>query len=261
MTERRAFNTRVVLIPGWNEGADNMQIFVEGRRGRPGLAAQGFRCTIFDGGSGSLRDRIDQLAGFLAGLRSADPKRAIALFGYSAGGLIARGLLRAHPGSVIAALFQLAVPNAGIVTDNLEGLMHQIHFERSVIEDLVIESPFMRWLNQTSGHWERNETTRAKHWKLDNKPWVGSPNVPLFNLVGRMPRYDNRSDGVVLVESATLDGLVPHDFVGGNRANHLNLSGTWNPLTFLFRAWRCDDGLWPIAVSTAASLFGKTATD
>ncbi|MEO6836053.1 MAG: hypothetical protein ABI231_09155 [Candidatus Tumulicola sp.] len=248
--------TRVVLIPGWNEGADGMQVFVDGRQGRQGLAALGFDCAVFNGGSGSLADRIEQLAQFLAGLRSADSSEvAVALFGYSAGGLIARGLLRAHPETSIAALFQLATPNAGIVTDDLGGLLRRIHFGRSVIEDLDIESPFIQWLNQTPGHWQRDAATHAKRWKLDKQPWVGPANVPVFSLAGRMPRYGNRSDGVVLVESATLDGHVPHDFINGSRANHLNLGGTWNPLTLLLRGWRRDDVIWPMGIACADRLF------
>jgi pimeloyl-ACP methyl ester carboxylesterase len=253
--------TRVILIPGWNEGADGMQVLVDGRRGRPGLAALGFACTIFDGGKGSLTDRIDQFSQFLAGLRSANPDEGpVALFGYSAGGLIARGLLRAYPDSPVSAIFQLAAPNSGLVTDEPRNLLQRFHFSRSVIEDLDVESPFMSWLNQTGGHWEPNENARPRRWRLDKKPWVAPANVPILNLVGRVPRYRNQSDGIVLVESATLSDAVPHVFVDGRNANHLNLSGTWNPLTLVLRGWRPDDRLWPLAVAAAARLFGGETT-
>src|SRR5581483_1073622 len=90
---------RVVLIPGWNEGADQMRVFADGRHGKPGLTARGFECSVFDGGSGSLRDRIDQCKQFIAGLRAAAgaADERVALFGYSAGGLVARGVVRAYP--------------------------------------------------------------------------------------------------------------------------------------------------------------------
>jgi pimeloyl-ACP methyl ester carboxylesterase len=251
---------RVVLIPGWNEGADGMQVFMHGRHGIPGLAALGFTCKTFDGGKGTLRDRIDQLAQFVAGFQSNDPgETPPALFGYSAGALTARGLLRAYPNANVAAIFQLAGPNAGIVTDDSPGLLRRIHFARDVLEDLDIESSFMRWLNQTGGHWETDSRTRQKVWTLDKKPWIGSEKIPIFNLIGRVPRYHNQSDGIVRVESASLDGHLPCDFVDGKNANHLNVGGTWNPLTLLLRGWRSDDACWPRGVAEAAKLF-RSAT-
>ena len=161
--------TRVVLIPGWNEGADSMQVFAVGRRGLPGLAHHGYDCATFDGGRGSLTDRIDQLSRFIAGLRAADSTASsVALFGYSAGGLVARGLLRAYPDAPVETIFQLAAPNAGIVTDDPRGLFRRIHFDQSVIEDLDVESPFMAWINKTSGHWDPDGPARdRRRWKLD----------------------------------------------------------------------------------------------
>jgi pimeloyl-ACP methyl ester carboxylesterase len=248
---------RIVLIPGWNEGADGMQVFVDGRHGHPGLRARGFACAVFDGGKGSLGERIDQLAEFLAGIRAVDSAdESIGLFGYSAGGLIARGLLRKYPQVPVAGAFGLAAPNAGIVSDDAAGLLRRIHFSRSVIEDLDLESDFMRWLNGTSGHWE-DDAQGIRTWKLDKRPWVGPEKVPVFNLVGRMPRYRNRGDGIVRIDSATLDGHMPHEFVDGNGANHLNLSGTWNPLTLVLRGWRRDDRLWPRAVERAGRFFAE----
>ena len=245
-----------MLIPGWNEGADDMRVFVNGRNGKPGFAARGFECAIFDGGKDSLTDRIDQLAQFIAGLRAASHDDApIALFGYSAGGVIARGLLRARRTDArIAAIFQLAAPNAGLATDDLAALLHRLHFSKSSIEDLDLDSEFMRWLNGTSGRWERDGG--SKIWRLDNRPWVCDDGVPIVNLAGRVPHYRYRSDGVVLTESATLDEHVPHQFVDDRRANHLNLSGTWNPLTLVLRRWLWDDRIWPRAVDAATAFFG-----
>jgi pimeloyl-ACP methyl ester carboxylesterase len=251
---------RVVLIPGWNEGADGIQVFAKGRHGIPGLAALGFECAVFDGGRGSLRDRIDQLAQFLAGLRSSrSGDEAPALFGYSAGALTARGLLRAYPKTAVAAIFQLAAPNAGVVVDDAPWLLHRIHFDRDVLEDLDIESEFMSWLNQTGGHWELESKSRRKRWKLEKKPWTVPENVPISNLAGRMQRYHNQSDGIVRVESASLDGHLPCDFIDGKNANHLNVGGTWNALTLVLRGWRSDDVCWPQAVAAAAQLFRRSA--
>ncbi len=244
------------MIPGWNEGANGIRVFEQGRHGIPGLAALGFDCKVFDGGKGSLEDRIEQLAQYVAGFRSNDPNEAaVALFGFSAGALTARGLLRAHPETKVAAVFQLAGPNAGIVTDGSSGLLRRIHFERDVLEDLDVESSFMRWLNRTGGHWEIDSRRRRKVWTLDEKPWIGSENVPILNLAGRVPRYRNQSDGIVRVESASLNGNLPCDFIDGRNANHLNVGGTWNPLTVLLRGWRGDDLCWPRGVAAAARLF------
>ena len=52
----------LVIVPGWNEAAADMRLFVEGRHGIPGLAGRGFECRIFDNGSGGLRARIEQFA-------------------------------------------------------------------------------------------------------------------------------------------------------------------------------------------------------
>lgn len=247
---------KIVLIPGWNEGADGMRVFVHGRRGRPGLCSCGFECFTFDGGKGSLTERIHQLAQFINGIQAADSsEEPLTLFGYSAGGVIARGYMRLYPDVAVASIFQLGVPNAGIVTDNVSGLLRRLHFSRGVVEELDIESEFMTWLNGTSGHWETDATTRTKHWILDRSPWIVPPKVPIFNLVGRMPRYENLSDGVVIVDSATLNGRVPHEFIEGNEANHLNLSGNWNAFTLLLRRWRSDNTVWPLAVDRAARFF------
>ncbi|MBV8116894.1 MAG: hypothetical protein JOZ01_02885 [Candidatus Eremiobacteraeota bacterium] len=233
-----------------------MRVFADGRHGKPGLIALGFDCCVFDGGTGSLRDRIDQCNQFVAGLRAANAASdRVALFGYSAGGLIARGLVRAHPDARIAAVFQLAAPNAGIVTDDPKGLLRRMHFDRSVLEDLDMESGFLRWLNGTQGHWAHDRRGRRERWVLEKAPWVIADGVAIVNAVGRVPRYGNRSDGIVFVESATLDGAMPHAFLDGKRANHLNLGGTWNPLTVLLRRWACDDTFWPRAVELAAALF------
>ena len=252
---------RVLLIPGWNESDNAMRIFDEGRHGLPGLTARGYRCALFGGGTGSLRDRIDQLAAFAAGVTAADPtNEPLVLFGYSAGGVLARALVRAGSRERVAAIFQLAAPNAGICTDDLSGVMHRLHFSKSVIEDLDIESDFMQWLNGAGGRWERDASTGQKRWRLDKKPWVMADGIPIFNLIGRVPRYHYAGDGIVLVDSATLDGALPHAFVDDARANHLNLSGSWNPMTLVVRRWLWDDRLWPRAVEEAAKFFSTSAS-
>jgi len=241
----------VILIPGWNEAEEQMAVFASGRHGLPGLVDFGFRCEFFDGGRGNLRERVDELAAFISGLGS----KQFALFGYSAGGLIARGLLRAYPDAPISAIFQLAAPNAGIVTDWPGVLFHQIHFDASVISDMDVESDFITWLNTTSGYWQTDPATKKKRWVLRSTPWVAPAGMPIFNFIGRVPRYADETDGIVRVESAALCGAIPHGYIDGTNANHLNLGGTWNPLTFVLRGWSSDDRLWPQSVGAAARLF------
>jgi pimeloyl-ACP methyl ester carboxylesterase len=247
---------RIVLIPGWNEGAGAMSVFIEGRHGIAGLAAAGYGCSIFGSGRGSMMERVDQLAGYLEGLRAGgDPDEPVALFGYSAGGLVARGLLRKYPDCNVAAVFQLGTPNAGIESNGYAGFVRRFHFTQSELADLDLESDFMRWLNGTSGKWVGDGA--AKRWKLDGKPWLAPAKTPVYNMVGRMPRYHRSGDGVVRVESATLDGLLTHECLEHNGANHLNLSGAWNALTLALRGWRSDDRVWPKAVERASAFFAE----
>ncbi len=231
-----------------------MRILIDGRRGKPGFAQAGFECAVFSEGEGGLRERIDQFASFLAGMNAAGEK--IATFGYSAGGLVTRGFLRAYPERVheIAATFQVGAPNAGLVTDDVGHTLRLLRFSGDVIDDLDIESDFMAWLNGTRGHWE-DTPDGQKHWRLDAPPWVAPEGAPILNLVGRPPRYAGNSDGVVLVESATLDGALPYEYVDVPSANHLNLCGLSNLFMLLFRRWLADDRVWPVVVERATTFF------
>jgi hypothetical protein len=249
---------KVVLIPGWHEAAQRLRVLADGRRGHAGLVRYGFDCTLFDKGSGSLRERIDQFAGFVDDLKAREPESfPIATFGYSAGGLINRGFLRAYPGNAgdVAATFQLGAPNWGLVTDNMASILNALHVSQSVIEDLDIQSPFMAWLNDTPGHWEPIPGSQHKRWRLDRAPWVAPEGAAILNVLGRVPRYELEGDGLVDVRSGTLDGELPYAFIRHDHANHLNLSGMWNIVTFLTRRWTCDDRIWPDVVGRAAALF------
>lgn len=248
---------KLILLPGWHEATDHMRIFINGRHGLPGLAQLGYDCVVYDGGKGTLRHRIEHFADFLTSFRSNRRGVPIGTFGYSAGGVIARGFLRAFPkrAGEIAASFQLAVPNAGVVTDELNTLLHVLKIDDAVIEDLDIESPFMRWLNAVPGHWQHEPGTKHKYWRLDGIPWIAPPGARILNLVGRMPRYRDRSDGIVQVESATLNDHLPSRYVDGVHANHLNLSGMRNTLATVFRQWQCTDDHWVEVVREAHRFF------
>jgi pimeloyl-ACP methyl ester carboxylesterase len=241
---------RLVLIPGWNESAGDMQLLIDGRHGKPGFAASGFECRIFSESEGGLRERIELFASFLSEMRAAgDP---VAVFAYSAGGLVARGFLRAYPerAGEIEATYQVGVPNAGIVTDDVGHTLRLLRFSGVVIDDLDIESDFVKWLNGTSGHWETDRDGR-KHWRLDHGAWVAPKGARIFNLVGSPPRYAGDTDGIVMIDSATLNGAMPHELIDVRSATHLNLCGLSNFLMLVVRRWIADDRVWPIAVERA----------
>lgn len=254
---------KIVLIPGWHEAAEKLRVLADGRRGHPGLGRHGFTSELFAAGKGSLRDRIDQFAAFLDALKAREPEAfPVVTFGYSAGGLINRGFLRAYPrrAGEIAATVQLGTPNWGVITDNVALLLNGLRISRSVIEDLDIESPFMTWLNATTGHWEPIPGSKHKRWKLDADPWVAPEGARILNLLGRIPRYVPEGDGLVDVRSGTLDGALPYAFVAHEHANHLNLSGMWNVVTFALRRWLTDDRVWPqVVAQTAAFVRGAGA--
>lgn len=249
---------RLILIPGWNEGANDLRVLVEGRRAAPGFTQRGFDCRIFSGGHGGLSDRIEEFEVFIARMKAFEPDVfPIFTLGYSAGGLVTRGHLRAYPerSADIAATCQLGTPNYGIVTDEAAALLHLLRVSHDVIEDLDVASDFMTWLNGTSGHWEPIPGSRHERWQQEHLPWVAPPGARILNIVGRMPHHAPFGDGVVFAESATLDGHLPHRTIEDAHANHLNLSGMWNLFTLLFRQWHCDDRLWPQVVGYATAFF------
>jgi hypothetical protein len=248
--------SRVVLVPGWNEQAKLMRVFADGRNGIDGLAAFGFDCTVFPGGDEPLLEQIERFRVFLDRLRTREPDAfPIATLGYSAGGLINRGFLRAYPerADEIAATVQIAAPNGGLITNYATGTLRLARTPTKVLRDMDVAAPFMTWLNQTSGHWIPDpDNPKKERWKLDSEPWVKPPGHRLLHVAGRMPRYHRQSDGVVMIESATLDGAMPVTTIDSDEANHLNLGGVSNIFATLFRQFKHDNEVWPQAVELAA---------
>jgi hypothetical protein len=76
-----------------------------------------------------------------------------------------------------------------------------------------------------------------------------------LHIVGTVPNYASESAGVVLVDSATLEGHVPCVYLDDKMANHLNLGAIFDPLAFLARGFRQDDRLWPQEVAIADRFF------
>jgi pimeloyl-ACP methyl ester carboxylesterase len=147
---------KVVLLPGWHENSDVMRTFIDGRNGVDGLAAYGFDCTVFPGGRDALRPRIDRFAQFLDGLKLREPGAfPVATIGYSAGGLVNRGFLRAYPERIdeIAATIQIGAPNTGLVSNYIANLLKLMWIPHRVIDDLDVASDFLTWLNGCTGKW------------------------------------------------------------------------------------------------------------
>lgn len=237
----------IVLIPGWHEKSNRMDTFVEGRKGKPGLRNLGYDCRFFPQGTEPLRERVDLLAAFLEDLKAREPQAfPVVLFGYSAGGVIARGFLRAYPERIgeIACCIQLGAPNAGLITNYVESILRRLGMPDAVVADLDVASPFMTWLNGTSGHWIPTKIKGRKRWVLDRPPVIAPDGARIWHIVGSVPMFTDLSDGVVGTDSATLEGAVPHIVVEDRMANHLNLGGLFNFIAFFARGFRSDDRMW-----------------
>lgn len=252
---------RVILIAGWNEAAKLMRTFADGRHGKDGLSAYGFDCTIFPDGNEYLRERIDRFRAFLDMLKAREPGAfPVATVGYSAGGLINRGFLRAYPERVadIAATVQLAAPNGGLITNYAASTLWLARMPTHVLKDMDVASPFMRWLNGVGGHWAPDpDNEKKERWHLDGTPWIMPDGHPYLHIIGRMPKYDLQSDGVVMIESATLDGAMPIVTIDQDEANHLNLGAVQNIFATITRRFKHDDVVWPQAVDMIARFLRK----
>lgn len=247
---------RVILIPGWNEQAKLMRTFSEGRNGKDGLAAFGFDCTIFPDENETLRQRIDRFGAFLDRLHAREPNAfPVATVGYSAGGLINRGFLRAYPERMheIAATVQIAAPNGGLITNYAIATLRLARMPTHILADMDVAAPFMTWLNGVTGDWAPDpDNPKKQRWKLRGEPWVMPEGHRFLHVAGRMPKYRLQSDGVVMIESATLDGAMPVTTIDADEANHLNLGAASNVFATIFRRFAHDDAVWPRVVDLIA---------
>jgi hypothetical protein len=252
---------RVILIPGWNEQSKLMRTFSEGRNGKDGLASFGYDCSIFPDGDEPLRQRIDRFAMYLDRLHAREPSAfPVATVGYSAGALINRGFLRAYPhrADEIAATVQIAGPNAGLVTNYAVATLRLARMPVHVLADMDVSAPFMTWLNGTSGVWVTDpDNPKKMRWKLTGEPWVMPDGHPFLHVIGRMPKYGLQSDGVVMIESATMDGAMPIVSIDDDEANHLNLGAASNFFASVFRGFRSNDAVWPRVVEQIARFLRK----
>ena len=234
-----------------------MRTLAEGRNGIDGLAAFGIDCSIFTPpADDTMADLIDRFANYLDVLKAREPGAfPIATIGYSAGALVNRGLLRKYPERVgdIAATIQIAGPNGGLITNYAVSTLRFAHMPVHMLRDLDVSSGFITWLNGTAGEWVRDpDNPKKERWRLSNRPWIGPPGHRMLHVVGRMPKYNLQSDGVVMIESATLDGAMPIVSIDHDAANHLNLGAASNMIATLVRRFAHDDEVWPMVVELCA---------
>jgi len=245
---------KIVLLPGWHESGDHMRTFVNGKHGHAGFTELGYDCEIFEQGNDPLRPRVERFAAFLDDLKRREPDSfPVTTFGYSAGGLINRGFLRAYPerANEIFATIQIATPNAGLITAYFETFLKLMHVPDEVIADIDVASDFMTWLNGTPGHWIQTGKPSEKVWRLDESPTILPHGARMLHIVGRVPKYHSQSDGVVMLDWATLDDRVPSVFIEDSQANHLNLGAVFNWIAFFARGFRPSDKIWQHVIQLA----------
>ncbi|MHB8148375.1 MAG: lipase family alpha/beta hydrolase [Vulcanimicrobiaceae bacterium] len=260
MADRRT----IVMVPGYNEPPNHFDILAEGKNGIPGLRAHGFDCLTFPAADDDLRDRIDRFAEFLTQLRTNGHPFPVALLGYSLGGLVVRGFLRAYPHRAyeVSHIMMIASPNWGVVTMALPHITRMLRVPDKAMADMNLNSDFMRWLNGTSGHWAEPSGGGERIWRLDEEPWVGPIDTPMLTIMGLIPSRGGDNDGLVRGDSATLGSRIPAHFVIGPHCNHMNVIGHFDPLIMLGKGFLANNRVWPIVLRailhfTQAQLLAK----
>jgi pimeloyl-ACP methyl ester carboxylesterase len=239
----------MVLVPGYNEPPDHLDLIRHGRRGIPGIESAGFACLTFGAKNDRLRDRIDRFAGFLEDVERNRPESRITLLGYSLGGLVVRGYLLAYPEQAkrVAGSIAISTPNWGVLEASIPNLTRTLRIPDESLEDMELDSDFMRWLNGTGGHWV-DEGDGKRHWTLDSEPRVVPPHARYRLVMGVIPRRGNDNDGLVWKDSATLGGRIPGHFISDPHANHMNVIGHFDPVIFALKGFWSDDRIWPQVV-------------
>ena len=253
---------KVVLLPGWHESSGMMRTFIDGRNGYDGLASYGFDCAIFPGGRDALRQRIDRFAQYLDGLKLREPNAfPVATIGYSAGALVNRGFLRAYPerAGEIAATVQIAGPNCGLISNYIANILKLMWIPHRVINDLDVASDFLTWLNDTSGSWVPTGDPNHLKWKLNRTPWTVPQGHRALAIVGKIAKEE--SDGVIRLDSATLENHLPNVVIADKMANHLNLGAVFDIVALVGRGFRANDVIWRQEVELIARfLRGESVT-
>ncbi|MGH7737238.1 MAG: lipase family alpha/beta hydrolase [Candidatus Tyrphobacter sp.] len=253
----------LLMVPGYDEPSEDLEILATGRHDIPGLRAHGFECVTLPRCYEQLGRRIERLAEFVEGLRADGYPFPITLVGYSLGGLVARGYLRAHPSRArdVRSIVMIGTPNFGVITRFMPELVRIFRIPDQAIDDLSHDSDFLAWLNRTGGHWERDPRTRASIWTLDREPWLAPQETRCFVVAGLLRtrwRYNERTDGVVGGDSASLGSRFPTHYIIGPHCNHMNLIGHFDPLVFLWTGFVVNDLVWPHTLRAILRFCGAT---
>lgn len=240
----------MIMVPGYNEPPDHFDLFRNGNAAAPGLIACGFNCITFPQQDDDLRDRVDRFAEHLTDLRNQGHPFPVVTLGYSLGGLVTRGFLRAFPerSSEISHTIMVATPNWGVTTLAMGPLTRMLRIPDKSMGDMALHSDFMRWFNGTGGHWQPVHDKRNKLWILDNEPIVGPPGAKMLSIVGQIPKRGGDNDGLVWSDSATLGGRIPSHIVYGPHCNHMNIIGHYDAMMFLSKGFLRNDRVWPLTL-------------
>ena len=247
----------ILLIPGWHEKAHDLRTITHGRPPLPGLAARGFDPRTFElQPDESLPERIDRFAEYIRDLKNREPERfPLALFGYSMGGIVARGLLYRHPELVpdISHIALLATPNWGLPMADIPALARIVGLPWRELYNIDPEREFVPTLNSCRGAWSELDGTRV--WIPDREPWIAPPSVKLLAIAGMVPRFGD-GDGLVTVDSATMGGRIPSITITDRHANHLNVTGETDTIATIVRGFRRSDGVWPKVLDAFCDFVG-----
>lgn len=234
-----------VLIPGYNEPPHHFDILIDGSAAVPGLRSHGFNCVTFPAQDDRLRERVDRFATYLDTLHAMGYPFPVVVIGYSLGGLVARGFLRAYPNRAheVACTIMIASPNWGCETYVMPQLTQFMRVPDKAMGDMSLGSDFLRWLNGTTGHYIL--VGNKKIWTLDAEPWIAPAGSRLHTIMGLIPERGGDNDGLVWGDSATLGSRIPAHYVIGSHCNHMNIIGHFDPLVTLSTGFLANDAVWP----------------
>ncbi|MDP9018076.1 MAG: alpha/beta hydrolase [Candidatus Eremiobacteraeota bacterium] len=240
----------MIMVPGYNEPPDHFGIMEAGKDGTPGLKELGFNCITFPQQDDDLRDRIDRFATHLTDLRNQGHPFPVVTLGYSLGGLVVRGFLRAYPerSHEVSHTIMIATPNWGVVLMAMPHLTRLMRVPDKAMGDMSLESDFMRWLNGTGGHWKFVHDKRNRLWELDNEPIIGPPDAKMLSIMGLIPKRGGDNDGLVWADSATLGDRIPAHYIIGPHCNHMNIIGHFDIVVMFAKGFLGNDKVWPLTL-------------
>jgi pimeloyl-ACP methyl ester carboxylesterase len=246
------------MVPGYNEPPMHFEILQKGRAGVRGLESYGFECLAFPPQADNLRDRIDRFADHVTQLRKDGHAFPIATVGYSLGGLVVRGFLRAYPerAGEVSHTIMIGAPNWGVTTLEMPHITRMLRIPDHAMGDMDVQSDFIRWLNGTSGHWVFVHDKRHRIWEPDTEPQVAPAGAALLSIAGLIPQRGGDNDGLVWADSATLGGRIPAHYVIGPHCNHMNIIGHFDILIMLTKGFLRNDRVWPLTLRAMLEFLG-----